>query len=38
MFIQYGYQKFLIGEIKEQGLKKQASVIVSAEGLAKQIT
>ena len=37
MFIQYGYQKFLIKEIKELGLKKQASVTVSAEELATQI-
>ena len=37
MFIQYGYQKFLIREMKDLELKKQASVMVSAEGLVKQI-
>ena len=37
MFIQYGYQKFLIKEIKELGLKKQASIMVSAEELATRI-
>ena len=35
MFIQYGYQKFLIREIKDLRLKKQASVRVSAEVFEK---
>ena len=37
MFIQYGYQKFLIREIRDLRLKKQASVRVSAEELVKLI-
>ena len=37
MFIQYGYQKFQIREIKDPRLKKQASVRVSAEVFEKSI-
>ena len=37
MFIQYGYQKFLIREIKDLRLKKQASVMVSAEVFENQL-
>ena len=37
MFIQYGYQKFLIREIRDLRLKKQASVRVSAEVFENQL-
>ena len=37
MFIQYGYQKFLIRKIRDLRLKKQASLRVSAEELVKAI-